>query len=160
MIALMFAVGLPAAYVILMRLRGEIDRLFVRSGPGRVKPLRASAVSCLAGWLALTFVDGPTLFEGLMLCCATNAALAAVYTIKWRLSLHSVGAWGAQAAALVVVGHAACVLLPLVLAVSWSRLALQEHSVSEVVAGALVGSGSTWLILTRWLALPGIGGSG
>ena len=147
-LSLVFSAVLPGAYVLLLKQRGEIDRLFVRGRMGRLKPLRATAVACLFGWLALWAADAPLLIRGLMLCCASNAALAAVYTLRWRLSLHSVGAWGTQAGIIVVAGVSGAFFLPLTLAVSWSRVALGEHTPGEVAVGGLLGFSFTLLILS------------
>ena len=154
-LSLLFGVVLPAFYVLHLRRKGEIDRLFVAEKTGRLKPLRFTAVSCLGGWAALVALEASSLLAGLMLAFASNAALAAVYTYRWRLSLHSVGAWGGLAASGVILGGAGLLLSPLAIAASWSRLYLKAHSVPEVLAGAAVGAGSTWLVLTGSVTFTG-----
>lgn len=148
-LALVFAVGLPAAYVAWLRRVGEIESLFTRSRRARVKALWVLTACCTAGWAALRAVEAPGLPQGLMLCCAANGGLAAVYTWRWRLSLHAAGAWAGQAAAVAMLGPRGLLLAPLAVAASWSRLRLGAHTPGEVVAGAALGAASTWFILTR-----------
>lgn len=156
LLSLLFAVGLPGGRVLWLKRIGAIDRLFVLDSGSRIGPLQFAAISCLSGWLGLSLLGSSPLGRGLMLSCASNAALAAVYNRWWRLSLHSVGAWGAQAAILTVAGSEGLMLLPLAVLVSWSRVILKEHTVRQVLAGGIVGASSTWLVLINVLVVTSI----
>jgi len=50
-----------------------------------------------------------------------------------------------------IIGIEALVLLPILLAVGWSRIKLKCHSFTEVIAGSLVGFISVYVQLSVFL---------
>ncbi|MBN1171922.1 MAG: phosphatase PAP2 family protein, partial [Micromonosporaceae bacterium] len=61
----------------------------------------------------------------------------------WKMSIHAAVASGAAMIAALVVGVPWVVLglLPLVALVGWSRVRLYDHTMAQVVVGAIVGAG-------------------
>jgi membrane-associated phospholipid phosphatase len=60
-------------------------------------------------------------------------------TLYWKISVHAAGAAGVATLVTALVGVPAVVFLP-VLLVAWSRLYLRRHTLSQVVAGGLLGA--------------------
>ena len=56
------------------------------------------------------------------------------------MSIHTAVAAGALVILVLVYGWPLVVTAPLVAAVGWSRVALKDHTVAQVVVGALVGA--------------------
>ena len=69
-----------------------------------------------------------------------GAILALAVTLFWKVSLHM---WvlGTAASTLVVVyGPRALLVWPVIAAVGWSRVAMDDHSTAQVLVGAAAGS--------------------
>ena len=69
---------------------------------------------------------------------ATLAVLTAI-TPKWKVSVHSAVSAGAIALLMLVIGPWLVVLAPLVALVGWSRVALRDHTIGQVIVGAGLG---------------------
>ena len=145
-VSLVFGVVLPIAYVGLLVLRGEVRGFFIPDRSRRFRPMLVGIVSYAIGFGLLRAISAPRDLATLMLCYAVNGALIALLTLRWKVSLHAVGAWGPLAALVFLFGPRALLLLPLAIAVSWARAALRVHTTAEILAGGGVGFGSTWLL--------------
>ena len=145
-ICLFFGVCLPVAYVGLLLHRGHIDSFFIPYRAGRLRPLLVGAASYLAGLFMLRLASAPPEVWAPMLCCAVNAALAAALTLRWKISLHAVGAWGALAVLTFLFGPPALFAVPAPLAVSWARVAVGAHTPAQIIAGGGMAVLSTCLL--------------
>lgn len=97
------------------------------------------------GFLLLTLLKAPPLISGLMFCYATNTFIVVMITIYWKISLHAIGVSGPFAALLFQLGWQAWPLGLIIPLVGVSRVILKKHTVMQVVAGTLIGLGSTSL---------------
>jgi membrane-associated phospholipid phosphatase len=60
-------------------------------------------------------------------------------TLVWQISIHTSVTAGLVTFAILALGGGGLILAPLVPLVAWARLHLGRHTVSQTVAGALLG---------------------
>jgi hypothetical protein len=104
-----------------------------------LEPTNCLAVTVLAvGW----HVDG--------LAGAGWGLLAALFTVVWKISIHCAVASGS--AALLCLSYGPLLLpvfllvaLPVVTLLGWARVASADHTVPQVVAGAVLGAAAAAL---------------
>ena len=144
LIALFFTVFAPWSIVLYMRRRGEISELFIPKRHDRLRPLFLYFASSWLGVGILYLIHSPPALYALMVCVAVQGTIALLITMRWKISLHAMGLWAACGVVIALYGGWWAVV-PAGL-VSWARLVLQAHSVSQVLVGSIVGSGVTFLI--------------
>ncbi len=109
----------------------------------RSYPLIIVVMSYLIGTLVLIAFQAPLITVGLMFCYFSNTLVIFFINLRWKISIHSMGVAGPTVALIFSFGYLGAIsglLIPLVM---WSRVHLKKHTVSQVIAGALLG-----LILT------------
>lgn len=146
-ICLVFATVLPTAYVGVLLTRGKIDRFFISERAARLHPLLVVSTICLAGTALLWRASAPLHVQALMLCYAVNGLLAAVCSLRWKVSLHAMGSWMPLSALIFLFGLRGLMLVPLPIAVSWARIELGAHTPAQVLAGGVLAGCSAWLLL-------------
>ena len=144
LIALFFTVFAPWFAVLHMRRRGEISELFIPERRDRLRPLFFFLVSSWLGVGFLYLIHSPPALYALMVCVAVQGTIALLITMQWKISLHAMGLWAACGAVIALYGGWWAVV-PAGL-VSWARLVLQAHSVSQILVGSIVGAGIAFLI--------------
>lgn len=144
LIALFFTVFAPWGVVLFMRRRGEISELFLPERHDRLRPLFFFMASSWLGVGTLYLIHSPPALYALMVCVAVQGTIALLITMQWKISLHAMGLWAACAVVIALYGSWWAVV-PSGL-VSWTRLVLQAHSVSQILAGSIVGAGIAFLI--------------
>lgn len=137
--------GLSLLYLLYLARSGKVRDPRSIPRAERVGPLRVVA-ALHAGAFALVYgLGGPAELSAALLSYAIATVLFAGLTPLINLSLHAAGVAGTAVCLLFVfgpLGLAATLLLP---AVFWARLRLGRHTVFELVLGAVVGGGGTWL---------------
>ncbi len=142
--ALFFTVFAPWFAVLHMRRRGEISELFIPERRDRLRPLFFFSVSSWLGVGILYLIHSPPALYALMVCVAALGTISLLITMRWKISLHAMGLWAACGVVIALYGGWWAVV-PAGL-VSWARLVLQAHSVSQVLVGSIVGGGIAFLI--------------
>jgi membrane-associated phospholipid phosphatase len=61
-------------------------------------------------------------------------------TLRWKISVHTTSAAGLTVLILRVFGIAAAPLVISIPLIAWSRVKLRRHTLSQTIAGALLGS--------------------
>ena len=153
-ICLFFGVVLPTGYVWMLKIRGQIEDLFIPVTRDRRGPLLFGSLSFLLGTAALTWASASPVLLALMFCYAANGLLLAGISFRWKISLHAVGAWGPLAALCFLVGPQALFLIPVPIVVSWARVELGSHTFSQVSAGGALSVCLTWLIFSLVVGVP------
>lgn len=144
LVALFFSVFAPWGVVLYMRRRGEISELFIPERRDRLRPL---LFYCASSWLGvgiLYLIHSQPVIYALMVCVAVLSTVAFLITMQWKISLHAMGLWAACGVVVALYGSWWAVV-PAGL-VSWARLVLQAHSVSQILVGSVVGAGVAFLI--------------
>ena len=81
-----------------------------------------------------------------MVCVAVQGTIAFLVTMRWKISLHAMGLWACFAIVIALYGSSGWWAVVPAGLVSWARLVLRAHSVSQILVGSIVGAGVTFLI--------------
>ena len=137
----------PFIYILIAVRLGKISDVDVSRRTERAGPFLFGLSSVLAGWLALIILQGPQTLQTLLIITAVSGVVMMVTTLWWKISIHASSMGGV---ATMLTAFYGAVMLPtfvLLILVSWSRVVLRRHTVSQVIAGSLVSIALTLLIL-------------
>ncbi len=137
----------PFIYILAAVRMGKISDVDVSRRTERAGPFLFGISSVLAGWLVLILLHGPQNLQTLLIITAVSGIVMMVTTLWWKISIHASSMGGV---ATMLTAFYGAVMLPtflLLILVSWSRVVLRRHTVSQVIAGSLVSIALTLLIL-------------
>jgi membrane-associated phospholipid phosphatase len=141
------AAAVVAGYVLSMRRRSRVGDFWISARAERLTP----AVFLLATFLALlailVLLDAPQDLSLMTLSMGLASAAVAGITMLWKASAHCTVAGHAAAAGLLLLGPPGLVFLLVLPLVLWSRVTLKAHTLSQTLAGAVVGAGFAVLFL-------------
>jgi len=149
-IAVGFTVIIPLLFTLHLRRTGRVDSIHIIDRRSRLGPLAVTGASSALGLALLYAVGAPDDILALAVLLIILAATVLMATFFLKISGHT-AAWGAGTT--IVVALYGPILGPLffiALPIGWSRFALKEHTLLEVVAGLIYGVAialmSTWLL--------------
>ena len=148
-VAVFFSV-LPMIFIVRGARRGRWDGHHVRDREHRFVPLLMCLVSALAGLAILLLGGAPRDVIALAWAMIVTLLVCILITRWWKISLHATVAGGAVATVVLIYGPWLLLLLVLLGLVCWSRVRLTDHTVGQVVVGALLGptvGGAVFLLL-------------
>ncbi|MGZ7107939.1 MAG: PAP2 family protein [Methanobacterium sp.] len=116
----------------------EID-MDIPKRTDRNYPLLLVILSYAIGVIILYLINAPSITTILMFCYFSNTLIVFFINLYWKISIHSLGAAGPAAALIYVFGAPGILYMLIIPLVMWSRVYLKEHTVSQVVMGALLG---------------------
>lgn len=157
-VAVLFVCVLPLAAVVLLVRLGKVTDHHVSDRRQRAPVLAMSVVSLLAGLAVLLAINAPYSVIVVVLAIVGGVVVLAVISLFWKISGHAGAIALTAVISVLILGVQWLPLLLLVPAVGWSRVVLRAHTVSQVVAGALVGGGVTaglWWLLRELLVRVG-----
>jgi hypothetical protein len=139
---------LPIAYILHGVRRGSWTDRHVGVRAQRTLPMLVCLGSTASGTLALAAAGAPRDLLALIACMAAALVVATPITLlaRWKISIHSLVAAGTAVTFTVVFGWVLLFTWPLAAAVGWSRVHLRDHTIAQVLAGALVGACATGLL--------------
>jgi membrane-associated phospholipid phosphatase len=138
LIAFFFSV-LPMAFLVRGARRGRWDGHWVRDRAHRTVPLLVCLGSGLAGMAIMVVGGAPREVIALAWAMILTLVACLVITRWWKVSVHATVAGGAVAMVALLYGPWLLLLAVLVALVCWARVAVADHTVAQVVAGALLG---------------------
>ena len=145
LLAAFFAAVLPTAFISYGVRRGRWSDRNVGAQRPRLIVLAFITASVAAGLVLLAVGGAPRMLTGyLAYMLASVAALAAV-TLVWKISIHCAVASGSVAILALTYGPLVLSAYALVALLGWSRVALKDHTVAQVVAGSVLGAGAAVL---------------
>jgi hypothetical protein len=103
-----------------------------------------SVGACLA---LLALAGAPRTVIVLTLTMLAAITVLTAVTTAWKISIHCATACGAATVLVITFGPALAVTYLLVGLVSWSRLALRDHTLAQVTAGLAAGAASALIYL-------------
>ncbi|MEU4804768.1 hypothetical protein [Actinosynnema sp. NPDC023587] len=138
---------IPMLVVVRGARRGRWRSHHVTDREGRRVPLLTCVLSLGAGIAALVLGDAPDRMVALALAMFLSLVVSIAITFAapvpggrgWKISVHTSAASGALAVTVVTFGLWTLVFAPAVALVGWSRVALRDHTVGQVVGGAVLG---------------------
>jgi hypothetical protein len=156
---LVFSTFLPIADLIWRRKTGRISDWHISERSERIWPLVFGIFYAAAGFAVFRLLAAPLILQASLLAGLAVSAVVLGITSFWKISLHLLG----NASLLLILFLAfevalfsavtALMVLYLV-AVALARLRLGAHTVPQVIAGAFLGGGLTWLIFWAMGAIP------
>jgi membrane-associated phospholipid phosphatase len=138
LVAVFFAV-LPMVFLVRGARRGRWDGHWVRDRAHRTVPLLVCLASALTGVVIMLAGDAPREVVGLAWAMVLTLVACLVITRWWKVSVHATVAGGAVAMVTLLYGPWLLLLVPLVFLVCWARVMVEDHTVAQVVAGAVLG---------------------
>lgn len=148
-----FSAGIPMHFIVRGTKAGKYDTHHVNNREGRGLVLLVCLGSTAIGLTILLLGAAPHAMIVMTLTMLAVLVITGAITVaaKWKTSLHAAVSAGGVAMLSFLYGPWALLLLLLVAMVSWSRVAIHDHTVSQVAAGAITGFliGSTlflWLL--------------
>jgi membrane-associated phospholipid phosphatase len=140
LLAALFTAVLPTLFISYGVRHGRWSDRNVGARRPRLLVLAFITASAAAGFTLLLVLDAPRLLTGyLAFMLASIAALAAI-TSAWKISIHCAVAAGSVTILALSFGPLVLPAFALVALLGWSRVAVQDHSVAQVVAGSLLGA--------------------
>ncbi|MBI4706108.1 MAG: hypothetical protein HY744_33860 [Deltaproteobacteria bacterium] len=146
-LAVVIIVGTPALGIPLLVRLGLVDDLFVSVRRQRVYLYPLLLLSFVAGSLVLLRTGVDPLVVAILLSAAASLTLAGLLTVWIKLSLHCAGVGGIAASLAAAFGPWAWLALLLLVPTALGRLWARGHSLAETVAGALLGTVATRLLI-------------
>jgi membrane-associated phospholipid phosphatase len=146
------AIPVPVVYVLWLLKSGRVTDFHLPERSDRTGPFVVSLGSALCAAVLLIYYEAPTLFLVAILAAFAQTLALFLITLQWQISIHTATTAGVVTFAILALGSGASVLALVVPLVAWARVYLGRHTVSQTIAGALLGC----LTFTTMFALRGI----
>jgi membrane-associated phospholipid phosphatase len=129
----------PLLYIIIGVRLGKLSDIDVSRRSQRAGPFIFGIVSVMIGWLVLTLTNGPRNLQTVMIITVFSGIIMMMITFWWKISMHASSLGGVATTLTVFYGAVMLPLFVLLVLVSWSRVVLRRHTVTQVIAGSLAG---------------------
>lgn len=129
----------PTAYVYFLLKNGKVTDFHINTRKERLKPLIIILINTLLGLMAFYFIGGSKYLVFLAICCLVTMALMLAFTLFWKISGHCAAAGGLCVIALSLLNQAAIPFTVLIPIIAWSRVRLGHHTITQTLAGFLIG---------------------
>lgn len=143
-ITTLFGAILPLASTYYLLKKGTIKDIYATDRTTRTEPFLWAMSSYVLGALTLILFEAPFVVTAMMACYAGNVLVMMLITLKWKISIHTVGVSGPITGLVFELGMRMLPFFLLLLPVSWARIELKAHNKAQVAAGALISSFLTW----------------
>ena len=115
---------------------GDID---ISNRSARFTPLIVGIISYFIGFLIAYLLNIDNFLILLLLCYATNTCVVLLFTLKWKISVHTTALSGPVAALILLLGPIGAlfgIIYPILI---WSRVLLKKHTLAQAIAGGVQG---------------------
>ena len=157
LLAALFTAVLPAVFISYGVRRGRWSDRNVGARRPRLVVLAFITGSVAAGLLVLLVAGAPRLLTGYLAFMLASVAVLALVTVVWKISIHCAVASGSVAILALTFGPLALCGYVLVAGLGWSRVAVKDHTLAQVVAGAVLGAGAAVLAYATLVLWAGAG---
>jgi len=147
-ITAVFGVFLQIASFIYFYKKGIIGDVDAKTKEERTLPYLLSIVIFIIGFILLLICKASIISIAFWFCYISNTFLVVFINRYLKISIHTMGVSGPIALFSFIFGFTVLVFMPIIIAVGWSRIKLKCHSLTEVVAGAVLGFSSVYIQLT------------
>jgi membrane-associated phospholipid phosphatase len=142
LLAALFAGVMPAVLLSYGVRRGLWSDRTVGARRPRLIVLGFIMASVAAGLILLVGLGAPRLLTGYLAFMLGSVAVLAAITSREKISIHCAVASGSVAILALSFGPLLLVGYVLVALLCWSRVALGDHTVGQVIAGSVLGAGA------------------
>ena len=129
----------PNLYVYYLLKKRLIANFHMNLRRERVKPLLFIIFNTLLGISVFYLLGGPGFLIILSICCLLSIIAMFFVTLFWKISGHSVAAGGLCLLMLTLFNEAAIPFTIIIPIIAWSRVKLSRHTVSQTLAGFILG---------------------
>jgi membrane-associated phospholipid phosphatase len=129
----------PLIYIFIGVRLGKLSDLDVSRRSQRAGPFLFGIFSIMIGWLVLVLTNGPRNLQTVLIITVFSGIIMMMITFWWKISIHASSLGGAATMLTVLYGAVMLPLFVLLVLVSWSRVVLRRHTVTQVIAGSLAG---------------------
>ena len=143
--AMVFGFILPVIMFAAFRRKGLIADIDAKIKEERTFPFTLSVVFYILGLLILIYYRINIISIAFWFCYISNTLLVVIINKSWKISAHMMGVSGPFAALVYVFGLTALPFLVLLIPIGWSRIKLECHNLSQVLAGAFLAFISTYI---------------
>jgi membrane-associated phospholipid phosphatase len=157
LLAALFTAVLPTLFIAYGVRHGRWDDRNVGARRPRLIVLAFITASVALGLVLLVVLDAPRLLTGYLAFMLASVAALAVVTTAWKISIHCAVASGSVAILALSFGPLVLIAYALVAVLGWSRVALADHTVAQVVVGAVLGAAAAVLAYAALVLWTGIG---
>jgi len=137
-VSLVFASILPMAIIMIWaKIIGTDNDISNRSD--RYIPLIVGIISYFIGFVISLSMHLDNFLTCLLLCYTVNTGVVLIITTKWKISVHTTGLSGPNAALILLLGPVGAlfgILYPLII---WSRVLLEKHTLAQAISGGVQG---------------------
>lgn len=144
----LFASFVPFAYIVRNVRAGRLTDHHVGLREQRRAPLLVGLGSVIIGAVLLRVLDAPTEITATVIAGAAGFTVALLVSHWWKVSVHSAVAAGSVVILALVYGPGLLLATPLVAVIAWSRVRLGDHTIAQVIVGAVVGAVVAYLGFT------------
>lgn len=145
LLAAFFAAVLPTAFIAAGIRRGRWADRDVGERRPRLIVLGFITASVAAGLGLLITLGAPRQLAGYVACMLASVAALAAITSVWKVSIHCAVASGSVTLLALLYGPPVLAGYLLVALLAWSRVALRDHTVAQVLGGIALGTAAGWL---------------
>jgi membrane-associated phospholipid phosphatase len=145
LLAALFTAVLPTMFISYGIRRGRWDDRNVGSRGPRLIVLGFITASIAAGLILLIVLDAPRLLVGYLAFMLASVAVLAGITTVWKISIHCSVASGSVALLALTYGPLVLPGFGLVALLAWSRVAVKDHTIAQVVGGTVLGAAAAAL---------------
>jgi membrane-associated phospholipid phosphatase len=138
-ITLFFLCVGPLLYIIIGVRLGKLTDIDVSRRSQRAGPFLFGIFSVMIGWLVLTYLHGPRNLQTVLIITVCSGFIMLVITFWWKISIHASSLGGVATVLTVLYGAVMLPAFVLLVLVSWSRVVLRRHTVTQVIAGSFAG---------------------
>ena len=146
LVAAAFAGVLPLAYLLRGAREGRWDDHHVGERQKRPAVILVILGSVLVGTALMIATGAPRELLALLGAMIAGLLVTLAITLVWKISVHAAVAGGTVVVLALVFGPALNALWALAGLVAWSRVALRDHTLNQVVGGNVAGGGVALLV--------------
>ncbi len=157
-VTVIFGFVLHIVLFVQLKRKGKLVNYDATIKEERTAPFLISGVFYIIGLVILITSRVNIISTAFWFCYISNVLIVVLINKFWKISVHSLGACGSLAALCFAVGPAGLIFIFIPLLVGWSRVKLKCHTVSQVLAGAVLGFVSTYLqmaLIVNWFNYAG-----
>jgi membrane-associated phospholipid phosphatase len=147
-IAVLFGFIIQIISFIYFRKKGLLSDVDAKIKNERTLPFITSLLIFTIGFILLLTLNVSIISIAFWFCYISNTFLVILINKYLKISIHAMGVAGPLALFTFIIGIEALILIPILLAVGWSRIKLKCHSLTEIVAGAFLGFISVYIQLS------------
>jgi hypothetical protein len=133
--AIFFAAFIPYMFILYLYKSGKISDLHMPNRKERFVPLFFTNLSIIMGFIILLFLKSNRLLISVYIIYLLGLVVISLITLFWKISFHSSYITIFSIVLIIVFGKWAIFTILLIPLVSWVRIKLKSHTLSQILSG-------------------------